>query len=41
MQHNVEMYLLDISNSIDSVYEYLGSLISLPSPPWKTFQTEL
>lgn len=24
MQHNVEMYLLDISNSIDSIYEYLG-----------------
>lgn len=24
MQHNIEMYLLDISNSIDSIYEYLG-----------------
>ncbi len=24
MQHSVEMYLLDISNSIDSIYEYLG-----------------
>lgn len=25
MQHSVEMYLLDISNSIDSINEYLGS----------------
>lgn len=24
MQHSVEMYLLDISNSIDSIFEYLG-----------------
>jgi len=24
MQHSIEMYLLDISNSIDSVNEYLG-----------------
>lgn len=24
MQHSVEMYLLDISNSIDSINEYLG-----------------
>lgn len=24
MQHSVEMYLHDISNSIDSIYEYLG-----------------
>ncbi len=24
MQHNVEMYLFDISSSIDSIYEYLG-----------------
>jgi uncharacterized protein with HEPN domain len=24
MQHSVEMYLLDISNSIDSIYEFLG-----------------
>lgn len=24
MQHSVKMYLLDISNSIDSIYEYLG-----------------
>ncbi|MBU2062254.1 MAG: DUF86 domain-containing protein [Bacteroidetes bacterium] len=23
MQHSVEMYLLDISNSIDSIFEYL------------------
>jgi len=24
MQHSIEMYLFDISNSIDSVFEYLG-----------------
>ncbi|MEX2485093.1 MAG: HepT-like ribonuclease domain-containing protein [Brumimicrobium sp.] len=24
MQHNVKMYLSDISNSIESIYEYLG-----------------
>lgn len=24
MPHNIEMYLLDISNSIDSIFEYLG-----------------
>lgn len=24
MQHSIEMYLLDISNSIDSIFEYLG-----------------
>jgi uncharacterized protein with HEPN domain len=24
MQHRIEMYLLDISNSIDSIYEFLG-----------------
>ncbi len=24
MQHSIEMYLHDISNSIDSIYEYLG-----------------
>jgi uncharacterized protein with HEPN domain len=25
MQHNVKMFLLDISNSIDSIFEYLGN----------------
>jgi uncharacterized protein with HEPN domain len=25
MQHSVKMYLLDISNSIDSIFEYLGN----------------
>jgi len=24
MQHNVKMYLLDISNAIDSIFDYLG-----------------
>ena len=24
MQHSIEMYLLDIMNSIDSINEYLG-----------------
>ena len=24
MQHSIEMYLLDISNAIDSIFEYLG-----------------
>ena len=24
MPHNIQMYLLDISNSIDSIFEYLG-----------------
>lgn len=24
MQHSIEMYLLDISNAIDSIHEYLG-----------------
>lgn len=24
MQHDVKMYLLDISNAIDSIYDYLG-----------------
>lgn len=24
MQHDIKMYLLDISNSIESIYEYLG-----------------
>lgn len=25
MQHSLNMYLLDISNSIESIYEYLGN----------------
>jgi uncharacterized protein with HEPN domain len=25
MQHNVQMYVLDISNAIDSIFDYLGT----------------